>query len=161
MTYLSRVQATQLGTDERGITMLEVTVLLGVLVILSAAVAPAVPRRWDDRNAHDVLDAMAADAHLSLAALRVDGGAALNNFLMQFQADILNVPVERPTSVETTAWGAAALAGVAVGLFDLDALTGLRQVDAVFEPGMDDAERSNLFGGWKRAVGAARAWVEA
>ncbi len=109
----------------------------------------------------DVLDAMTADAGLSLAALRVDGGAALNDFLMQFQADILNVPVERPASVETTAWGAAALAGLEVELFDLQTLSDLRTVDAHFDPGMDNSERDVLYAGWKRAVGAARAWARA
>ncbi len=107
----------------------------------------------------DVLDAMAADADLLLANLRVDGGAALNSFLMQFQADILNVPVERPTSVETTAWGAAALAGLSAGLFDLDGLAGLRHVDREFEPKMYERKRSKLYAGWERAVEAARSWA--
>ena len=101
----------------------------------------------------DVLDAMTADADLSLASLRVDGGAALNNFLMQFQADILNVPVERPASVETTAWGAAGLAGLAAGLFDLEVLAELREVDAEFEPEMDAETRNELYDGWRQAVG--------
>jgi len=100
----------------------------------------------------DVLDAMSADADLSLAALRVDGGAALNDFLMQFQADILNVPVERPASVETTAWGAAALAGLAAGLFNLEVLADLREVDAEFEPEMDAETRNELYDGWRQAV---------
>ena len=104
-------------------------------------------------RSRDVLDAMAADADLSLAALRVDGGASLNDFLMQFQADILNVPVERPASVETTAWGAAALAGLASGLFDLDALAELREVDAEFEPEMDAETCNELYEGWRQAVG--------
>ncbi len=74
---------------------------------------------------------------------------------MQFQADILNVPVERPASVETTAWGAAALAGLEAELFDLQTLSDLRTVDPHFDPGMDEAEHDVLYTWWKRSVGAA------
>ena len=84
---------------------------------------------------------MAADRGAPLADLRVDGGAARNDALLQFQADLLGVPVERPRVTETTAWGAAALAGLAVGVWDgLDELAAIREVDRRFEPSMDAAE---------------------
>ncbi len=101
----------------------------------------------------DVVDAMAADSKKKLKVLRVDGGACANDFLMQFQADILGTPVDRPTVIETTAAGAAYLAGVGAGLWksakDLEAV---RKVDRVFKPRMKAAERAALYGGWKAAV---------
>jgi glycerol kinase len=109
----------------------------------------------------DVLDAMEADAGVRLDVLRVDGGAAANDGLLQFQADLLGVPVERPAIVETTAWGAAALAGLAVGFWrDLDEVAAIRRVDRRFEPTMADAERDRLVRGWRRAVERSRGWVE-
>jgi len=109
----------------------------------------------------DVLDAMEADAGVRLDLLRVDGGAAANDGLLQFQADLLGVPVERPAIVETTAWGAAALAGLAVGFWrDLDEVAAIRRVDRRFEPTMADAERDRLVRGWRRAVERSRGWVE-
>src|SRR5262249_9574706 len=89
----------------------------------------------------DLLDAMRADSAIALPALRVDGGAATNNTLMQFQADLLGVPVVRPAVTETTALGAAYLAGLAVGFWpSLDAITGQWQVDRRFEPNMPRAQ---------------------
>jgi glycerol kinase len=109
----------------------------------------------------DVLDAMEADAGVRLEVLRVDGGAATNDGLLQFQADLLGVPVERPAVVETTAWGAAALAGLAVGFWrDLDEVAAIRRVDRRFEPAMAAAERDRLVRGWRRAVERSRSWVE-
>jgi glycerol kinase len=109
----------------------------------------------------DVLNCMAKDSGITLKELRVDGGAAANNFLMQFQADILGVPVERPVIVETTALGAAYLAGLAVGFWhDREQITNNWQVERKFEPNMSTAQREKLCAGWKRAVERARAWEE-
>ena len=107
----------------------------------------------------DVLDAMQADAGLDLAALRVDGGAAANDLLMQFQADLLDTPVERPANVETTALGAALLAGLAADVLDLDAVAARWTADARFEPNMSDEERGRLVSGWNRAVERTRGWA--
>ncbi|MBA2700998.1 MAG: glycerol kinase GlpK [Chloroflexi bacterium] len=110
----------------------------------------------------DVLDAMNADTGSPLASLRVDGGAAVNDTLLQFQADLLDVPVERPMIAETTALGAAYLAGLAVGYWrDLADLEANWRLDRRFEPSMDPARRDRLCAGWRRAVERARGWVEA
>ena len=107
----------------------------------------------------DVLDAMEADSGISLKKLRVDGGAVDNNFLMQFQADLLDVPVERPVISETTALGAAYLAGLAVGFWkDRSEIAEHWHLDRSFEPEMAQAEREELYGGWKKAVNAAIAF---
>jgi len=103
----------------------------------------------------DVLTAMEQDSGIELKTLRVDGGAVNNNFLMQFQADILNVPVERPEVSETTALGAAYLAGLAVGFWkDQAEIKQQWKLDHQFEPKMDDAHRENLYKGWQHAVEA-------
>lgn len=107
----------------------------------------------------DVLEAMIADSGIELAGLRVDGGASANNFLMQFQADQLGVPVERPVVTETTALGAAYLAGLAVRYWrDLDELEAARRVDRVFTPALGSERREVLYRGWKRAVERALDW---
>lgn len=104
----------------------------------------------------DVLDAMEADSGITLKTLRVDGGAVRNDFLMQFQSDLLNVPVERPLVNETTALGAAYLAGLAVGFWkDCSEISAHWQLDRPFEPVMDQAQREDLYGGWQKAVQAA------
>ncbi|MBN6065670.1 glycerol kinase GlpK [Aggregatibacter actinomycetemcomitans] len=109
----------------------------------------------------DVLDAMQSDSGEKLAALRVDGGAVANNFLMQFQADILNVKVERPKTREVTALGAAYLAGLAVGFWkDLEELRGKAVVERTFEPQETPEKRTALYQGWKKAVQRALAWEE-
>jgi len=101
----------------------------------------------------DVVEAMRADSKIPLQQLRVDGGAVANNFLMQFQSDILNIIVERPAIIETTALGAAFLAGLAVGLWnDTSELKNCRQTDRIFSPQISPAERERLFSGWKNAV---------
>jgi glycerol kinase len=101
----------------------------------------------------DVLEAMNADSGLALAELRVDGGASANNFLMQFQADLTGVPVERPMLVESTALGAAFLAGLAVGFWsDPLEVTGARRSERRFIPRMDEGRRDELYRGWRRAV---------
>jgi glycerol kinase len=111
-------------------------------------------------QSRDVLEAMAADAGLAVPALRVDGGAAANDFLCQFQADILGLPVVRPAVIETTALGAAYLAGLGVGLWpSLDGLRRRVAADRTFEPAMDEATRSRHHDGWRRAVERARGWA--
>jgi glycerol kinase len=110
----------------------------------------------------EVVDAMDRDSGLRLSALRVDGGASRNDFLMQLQADILGVPVIRPTVSETTALGAAYAAGLAVGVWDsLDAIRPHWQVDRTFEPQVSEARRDDAYGVWKRAVECARGWMPA
>jgi glycerol kinase len=108
----------------------------------------------------DVLEAMEQDAGLSLSVLKVDGGASANNYLMQFQADMLSVPVERPADIETTALGAAYLAGTGLGMWTAESLAEARQIDKVFEPAMDSSRRASLYKNWRKAVGRSRAWIE-
>ena len=107
----------------------------------------------------DVVECLQQDAGISLAALRVDGGAAVNDFLMQFQADILGKAVERPAQLEVTALGAALLAGLATGFWsggaDLASAAAVR-----FEPRLESGRREALYAGWKRAVERARGWAE-
>jgi glycerol kinase len=109
----------------------------------------------------DVMNAMEKDSGIAPAVLRVDGGACENDFLMQFQADILGIPVERPAALEVTAMGAAALAGLAVGFWrdrsELDAKVG---PSTLFEPRMSADERDARYRDWQRAVERARHWVE-
>jgi glycerol kinase len=100
----------------------------------------------------DVLNAMELDSKLKLKSLRVDGGASTNNFLMQFQADILGTAVDRPKVVETTALGAAYLAGLAVGFYKKTDLTKNWQIDKKFKSEMKEPERKVLYEGWKKAV---------
>lgn len=109
---------------------------------------------------YDVLKAMEADAGISIAELRVDGGATINNSLMQFQSDILNTKVIRPKITETTALGAAYLAGLAVGYWkNIDEIQKQWQVDKEFSPSMKDDKRNELVNGWQRAVKAAINWA--
>jgi glycerol kinase len=110
---------------------------------------------------YDVLKAMEADAGISIAELRVDGGATINNALMQFQCDILNTKVVRPKVTETTALGAAYLAGLAVGYWkDTDDIQQQWQIDKIFAPVMTEDERNSLVNGWQRAVNASIAWAD-
>ena len=110
----------------------------------------------------EVLDAMREDAGVPLSSLRVDGGAVRNDFLMQLQADILGVPVIRPTVNETTALGAAYAAGLAVGVWrDLADLRANWTVDRVFEPRWSEDRREAGYRGWRRAVERTRGWLEA
>jgi glycerol kinase len=109
---------------------------------------------------HDVVRAMEADAGHPLKELRVDGGASTNNLLMQFQADLLGVPVVRPKITETTALGAAYLAGLAVGFWpDREALKEQWQVDITFEPSMSDNQRAQRLAQWNKAVVRSAAWA--
>ncbi|WP_274878580.1 glycerol kinase GlpK [Vibrio harveyi] len=109
----------------------------------------------------DVLDAMQADSGIKLANLRVDGGAVANNFLMQFQSDVLNTEVYRPQVTEVTALGAAYLAGLAVGFWNsIDELQDKAVLDRTFEPHDDEEKRNRRYKGWKRAVKCAQTWSE-
>lgn len=109
----------------------------------------------------DVVRAMKADSGLGLTALRVDGGACKNNFLMQFQADILDCVVERPTCLELTALGAAYLAGLAVGFWQsTDELEQVWKVDRIFEPKMTVAARDHLLEHWHKAVTRSQGWAK-
>lgn len=109
----------------------------------------------------EVLEAMEKDSGVSLEALKVDGGMVYNELLMQFQADILGVPVIRPRVAETTALGAAYAAGYAVGFWDdIESLRQNWQVDKVWEPQMDEEKRMTLYRGWKKAVERTFNWVE-
>jgi glycerol kinase len=109
----------------------------------------------------EVLDAVNADSGVPLTELKVDGGMIANNLLMQFQADILDVPVVRPVVAETTALGAAYAAGLAVGYWaDLDELRAHWQEDSRWEPALDSAERDRLYRNWKKAVTKTLDWVD-
>ena len=109
----------------------------------------------------DVLEAMLSDSGMKIKELRVDGGAVENNFLMQFQADILGVSVVRPHTSETTALGAAYLAGLAVGFWrSKEEIANLWEKERVFIPKMNKKERERLSSGWKRAIERAKGWVK-
>lgn len=109
----------------------------------------------------DVVEVMCEECQTELKTLRVDGGASKNNFLMQFQADILNVPVERPKVNETTALGAAYLAGLAVGYWEsMEQIESQWQLDRKFVPNMDEKEREELYKGWRKAVERAKGWMK-
>lgn len=110
----------------------------------------------------DVLGTMTQDSGIRTTTLRVDGGATQNNLLMQFQADILGVPVERPVITETTALGAAYLAGISVGVWSSrEEIADKWKADVLFSPKMDEATREDLYKGWRRAVERALHWVDA
>ena len=109
----------------------------------------------------DVIDAMRADAGIDLKSLKVDGGASANNFLMQFQADMINAPVKRPQCVETTAMGAAYLAGLAVGYWkDKEDVVNNQKIDRIFTPEMEEEERKAKRRGWNKAVKYAYGWAK-
>lgn len=109
----------------------------------------------------DVVKAMTSDSGINLTALRVDGGACKNNFLMQFQADILDCVVERPTCLELTALGAAYLAGLAVGFWkSTDELEQVWKIERIFEPQMNSATRIELLDSWHEAVTRSKGWAK-
>ena len=111
-------------------------------------------------QSRDLLEAMVADSGIRLQALRADGGAAANDLLMQLQADVLGVAVQRPAVTETTALGAAYLAGLAVDYWSgLDEIAAQWRVDAEFGPGMGEQQRERLYAGWRRAVERSRGWA--
>ena len=109
---------------------------------------------------YDVLRAMEADSGIALSALKVDGGASANNFLMQTQADIIDAPVNRPSCVETTAMGAAYLAGLAVGYWEnIEEIRHNWEIDRTFEPSITEEERAKRLKGWSKAVKCAFDWA--
>ena len=109
----------------------------------------------------DVLSAMEEDSNINLKHLKVDGGASNNNFLMQFQSDILNANIDRPKIVETTALGAAYLAGLAVGFYEsMDEIKSKYMVDKYFTPNMDEEKRIKLYKCWKKSVSRALHWAK-
>ena len=109
----------------------------------------------------DVIDAMKADAGIDVSALKVDGGASANNFLMQFQADMINAPVRRPACVESTAIGAAYLAGLAVGYWSSkEDVVKNQKIDRIFEPDMSEEDRETKRKGWNKAVKYAYGWAK-
>lgn len=111
---------------------------------------------------YDVLKAMEADAGIQIKELRVDGGATVNSQLMQFQSNLLNCKVVRPTITETTALGAAFLAGLAVGYWkNTEEIQAQWQVDKIFNPSIEEVKRNELLHGWQRAVKASIAWADA
>jgi glycerol kinase len=108
----------------------------------------------------DILNAMQEDAGIKLGTLKVDGGACANNILMQFQADILGVAVERPKVIESTAMGAAFLAGIQCGLWRKEDIMGNRKIEKIFEPEMDERTRDKLYRGWLKAVARTKGWSD-
>lgn len=108
----------------------------------------------------DILNAMQEDAGLTLASLKVDGGASANNILMQFQADILNAKVERPEVIESTAMGAAYLAGIQIGLWKKNNILKNRKIQKEFVPEMEERIRVKLYGGWQKAVKRTMKWID-
>lgn len=110
---------------------------------------------------HDVITAMAADSGIELSALKVDGGASANNLLMQIQSDVINAPVLRPQCVETTAMGAAYLAGLAVGYWsDQSEVVKNWAIDRTFKPSIDDAQRGRMLKGWAKALTYSHGWAK-
>jgi glycerol kinase len=108
----------------------------------------------------DILNAMQEDAGITLAVLKVDGGASANNMLMQFQADILGTEVERPEVIESTAMGAAYLAGIQIGMWKKEDIVQNRIIQERFMPAMEEATRNKLYKGWKKAVERTKGWVD-
>ena len=124
---------------------------------------------WVEHDANEIwstmlgvaVEAMRADAGIDLKSLKVDGGASANNFLMQFQADMINAPVKRPQCVETTAMGAAYLAGLAVGYWkDKEDVVNNQKIDRIFTPEMEEEERKAKRKGWNKAVKYAYGWAK-
>lgn len=108
----------------------------------------------------DILKAMEDDSGIQLRNLRVDGGACANDYLMQFQADILDTEVHRPEVIESTAMGAAFLAGIQVGLWSQSDIDENRPMNRIFKPTFDRVKRKRLYGKWKKAVERTKAWEE-
>ena len=103
---------------------------------------------------------MQEDSGITLSALKVDGGACANNLLMQFQADILNTTVERPEVIESTALGAAYLAGIGVGIWQKESIIENRKIDQLFTPEFEISKINRLYKGWQKAVKRTMNWEE-
>ena len=109
----------------------------------------------------DLVFAMREDSGIELSTLRVDGGASVSDVLMQFQADILDACVDRPKNIETTALGAAFMAGLACGFWpDRESLLKCRDSEHIFTPNMEEIRRNELYSVWRRAVARSRSWAE-
>ena len=109
----------------------------------------------------DLLETMVADSGIKLSDLRVDGGASVSNILLQIQADFARIVVDRPMTVETTALGAAYLAGLAVGYWkDKNEIAENREIERLFRPKMEKEKRDELYAGWKRAVERSKDWEQ-
>ncbi len=108
----------------------------------------------------DLIVAMEEDSGVKLTALKVDGGACANNYLMQFQADILDTRVERAEIIESTALGAAYLAGIGVGLWKKEDILKNRKIEREFDPTMDEVKRNKLYATWKKAVFRSMNWED-
>lgn len=109
----------------------------------------------------DVIDTMQDDTDIKIPVLKVDGGAAMNNYLMQFQSDIIGIEIARAKNLETTALGAAFLAGLAVGFWeDLEEIKKLNEAGETFTPSMNNAHKEQLYRGWKKAVHATRVFSQ-
>ena len=108
----------------------------------------------------DILNAMQEDSGVTLSTLKVDGGACANNILMQFQADILGTDVERPKVIESTAMGAAYLAGIQAGIWKKNDIVKNRVIEKKFQPVMDESVRAKLYKGWKKAVERTKGWID-
>ena len=108
----------------------------------------------------DILNAIEKDTGIELKNLHVDGGVANNDFLMQFLSDILNSPVIRPKNIETTATGAAYLAGLAVKLWSESDILHFRKIETLFEPQMEQSKREELYKGWQKAVSKSMLWID-
>ena len=106
----------------------------------------------------DVINAMMEDTNIPIKTLKVDGGACANNYLMQFQADILGAPVERPEIIETTAVGAAYLAGIVSGVWKIDDVDKNRKVEKLFKPNIDSKKRDSLYSQWTKGVQRVMNW---
>ena len=140
--------------------------LVSLFLSLLLATALAVPAcaAFEDVFADgsaDLMNAMRQDAGCEITVLRVDGGASVSDVMLRFQSDLLRIPVDRPKMVETTAFGAAALAGLAVGFWQsTDEVRALRVSDRVFSPERAQAECDEKYRLWKRAVSCACGWIE-
>jgi len=108
----------------------------------------------------DVIEAMKEDSGMEIKILKVDGGAAANEFLMQFQSDILNLHIERPDAIEATAQGAAFLAGIYTGFWTKEQIRNIKNDKKIFQPNMSESTRNNLYNGWKKAVSRVMNWHE-
>ena len=103
---------------------------------------------------------MEKDSGIKLKSLKVDGGACMNNYLMQFQSDLLNCEVLRPEIIETTAMGAGYLAGLQSNIWDKDQIIKNQKIDRSFNPTINDSEREKMYRGWKKAVNRTFNWIE-
>ena len=111
-------------------------------------------------QSRDLIHAMQEDSKIELSSLKVDGGACSNNVLMQFQSDILNTSIERPENIESTALGAAYLAGIAVGLWQQDGILKNKNIEKNFIPKMEKLIREKKYKGWQKAVKRSMNWIE-